>query len=410
MIEPYDTQYIVGYAGYNPVLAADLLPVGFLRLEQEEYREKQIEPVDTFDIQLFARAEDEGRTEEPTPRKRQQARERGQVVKSMEITSASITLITCLAMSMLGYYMFTRMMSYFMYCFSHLHEVEFSADNIMGLFPVIIIAFFKVTLPIMLIAVLVAVIVEALQVGIYFAPKALRFDFARMRFNVSKIWQKLIPSKISMIEYGKTFFKIGVIIWISYAVIHKEFFSLLNLLDVELIVGFTLIASLTFKIIIYTAIFLLIISLFDYLHQRHEYKQSLMMTKHELKDEWKQLEGDPSVKRRIRQRQRETAAKRMIAEIATANVVITNPTHLAVAIKYDAAYMVAPTVVAKGKGLMAQRIIDIAKENDVPVIENKPLAAALFEIVDIGSEIAPQFYQTVAEILAFVYRLKQKAA
>jgi flagellar biosynthetic protein FlhB len=405
MLGQYDVQYLVEYAGYN------LSPVESFRLEQEkEYEEKQVEQVDTFDLQLFARAEDEGRTEEPTPRKRQQAREKGQVVKSMELTSASITLITCLAMSILGYYMFTKMTCYFMYCFSNLHKIEFSADNIMSLFPVIIIAFFKITLPIMLIAALVAVTVEALQVGIYFAPKALRFDFSRMRFNIARVWQRLIPSKIAMIEYGKTFFKLAMIICIAYTVIHKEFFQLLNLLDVGLMEGITFIADLTFKMIIYVAVFLLIISLFDYLHQRHEYKQSLMMTKHELKDEWKQLEGDPSVKRRIKQRQRETAARRMIAEIATANVVITNPTHLAIVIKYDSDYMVAPTVVAKGKGLMAQRIIDIAKEHGVPIVENKPLAAALFETVDIGSEIAPQFYQTVAEILAFVYRLKQKAA
>ncbi|MBU0701812.1 flagellar biosynthesis protein FlhB [bacterium] len=405
MLEQYDTQYRVEYAGYSPV------PIEFLRLEQDkEYEKKQVDQVDTFDLQLFARAEDEGRTEDPTPRKRQQAREKGQVVKSMELTSASITLITCLAMSMLGYYMFTMMMGYSAYCFSHVHEVEFSPDNISRLFPVIIIAFFKITLPIMLIAAVVAVAVEALQVGIYFAPKALRFDFSKMRFNISKVWQRLIPSRIALIEYGKTFLKIAVIVCISYAIIHKEFSQLLNLLDVGLMEGLTFIAGLTFKIIIYVAIFLIIISLFDYLHQRHEYKQGLMMTKHELKDEWRQLEGDPSVKRKIRQRQRETAAKRMMAEIAKANVIITNPTHLAIAIKYDSDYMVAPTVVAKGKGLMAQRIIDIAKENDVPIVENKPLAAALFETVDIGSEITPQFYQTVAEILAFVYRLKQKAA
>jgi len=377
----------------------------------EQYDPKYlVEYVDTFDLQLFARAEDEGRTEEPTPRKRQKARERGQTVKSIELTAASITLITCLAISMLGYYMFSKMIGCFVYCFSHLHEIEFSPDNIISLFPVIILAFFKITLPIMLIAMLVAIIVEALQVGIYFVPKALRFDFARMKFNISRIWQKLVPSKIALIEYGKTFFKIAVIAIISYSIINKEYFRLLNLLDVGLMDGLTFIASLTFKIIIYVAIFLLIMSLFDYLHQRHEYKQKLMMSQHELKDEWKQLEGDPSVKRKIRMRQRETAARRMMAEIAKANVVITNPTHLAVAIRYDSDYMVAPTVVAKGKDLMAKRIIDIAKENDVPIIENKPLAQALFDTVEVGSEITPGLYQAVAEILAFVYRLKQKAA
>ncbi|MFH1897971.1 MAG: flagellar biosynthesis protein FlhB [Candidatus Desantisbacteria bacterium] len=366
--------------------------------------------VDTFDLQLFARAEDEGRTEEPTPRKRQKARERGEVVKSMELTAASITLITCIAMSMLGYYMFSKMINCFVYCFSHLHEIEFSPDNIMSLFPVLILAFFKITLPIMLIAMLIAIIVEALQVGLYFAPKALRFDFARMKFNISRIWQKLVPSKIALIEYGKTFFKIAAIAIISYSIINKEYFRLLNLLDVGLMDGLTFITSLTVKIIIYVAIFLLIMSLLDYLHQRHEYKQKLMMSHHELKDEWKQLEGDPSIKRKIRMRQRETAARRMMIEIAKANVVITNPTHLAIAIKYDSDYMVAPTVVAKGKDLMAKRIIDIAKENDVPIIENKPLAQALFETVEVGSEITPQLYQAVAEILAFVYRLKQKTA
>lgn len=153
---------------------------------------------------------------------------------------------------------------------------------------------------------------------------------------------------------------------------------------------------------------LLVLGVLDYLYQRWEYAKSLRMTKKELKDEYKQLEGDPQIKSRIKQRQRQLAMRRMMQDVPKADVVITNPTHYAVALRYDAATMAAPQVVAKGEGYLAARIREIAEENKVPLVENPPLARAIYKAVDVGGFIPAELYQAVAEVLAFVYRLQRR--
>ena len=209
-------------------------------------------------------------------------------------------------------------------------------------------------------------------------------------------------------ENGKTFLKIAVITIITYQIIKNSYSDILLLIETDLVKGFFLIANLAFKIVLWVAIFLLLLSIVDYFHQRHEFRQNLMMSKHELKDEWKQLEGDPLMRGRVRARMRQMATKRMMAEVPGADVIITNPTHLALAIKYESAAMRAPTLVAKGRDLIAERIVEIARGYNVPVVENKPLAETLFDSVEIGVEIPAGLYHAVAEILAYVYQLKQK--
>ena len=165
--------------------------------------------------------------------------------------------------------------------------------------------------------------------------------------------------------------------------------------------------NICFKIILATTIVLVILAIFDYIYQRWEYEKSLRMTKQEIKDEYKNTEGDPLIKSRIRRLQREIAQKRMMAEVPKADVIITNPTHLAVAIKYDPVNMMAPKVVAKGANIIAERIREVARDNDVPIIEDKPLAQVLYKIVDINSLIPEDLYRAVAEVLAFVYEQKK---
>ncbi|MEW6097333.1 MAG: flagellar biosynthesis protein FlhB [bacterium] len=361
-----------------------------------------------FDLQLFARAEDEGRTEEPTPRKIQRARARGQVAKSRELTSAGIALITILLFPLIGYLMFTQLVKFVHISFSQLHTNTISFGNFTQLLNSHILTFLKIAIPFMIVGLIAGLIFEVIQVGIYFTPRALMPDFAKLKPRFSRVFTKLIPSKMALIDYGKTFFKLTVITIITYQIIKNGYQNILLLAEADVGEGFLLIANLAYKIVLWVAIFLLFMSLLDYLHQRHEFKQTLMMSKHELKDEWKQLEGDPLMRARVRERMRQMATRRMMAEVPRADVIITNPIHLAVALKYDSAAMRAPTVVAKGRDLIAQRIVEIAKGYNVAVVENKPLAENLFEAVEIGTEIPIQLYQAVAEVLAYVYQLKQK--
>lgn len=368
----------------------------------------ELSAIKEFDLQLFARAEDEGRTEEPTPRKIQQARARGQVAKSHELTSAGVILITILLFPLVGYFILIELIRFLHLSFLQLHTTSLDFENFTQVLNYHIVTFLKMTVPFMIIGLVAGLFFEIIQGGVYFAPRALMPDFTRLRPRFSRVFAKLIPSKMALIDYGKTFFKLIVISIITYQVIKIGYQNILLLMEADVGEGFLLIADLAYKIVLWVAIFLLFMSLLDYLHQRYEFKQAMMMSRYELKDEWKQLEGDPLMRARIRARMKQMATRRMMAEIPGADVVITNPFHLAVVLKYDSASMLAPTVVAKGKNLIAERIVEIANLYKVPVIENKPLAESLFETVEIGTEIPPQLYQAVAEVLAYVYQLKQK--
>jgi flagellar biosynthetic protein FlhB len=367
-----------------------------------------MDDIKEFDLQLFARAEDEGRTEEPTPRKIQRARARGQVAKSRELTSAGIALLTILLFPLIGYFMFIQILKFVHMSFSQLHTNLLDLSNFTQVLYFNIVTFFKLAFPFMIMALIAALVFEVMQAGIYFAPRALMPDFTRLRPNFARVFTRLIPSKMALIDYSKTFFKLAVITIITYQIIKNGYPTILVLMESDIVEGFLLIANFAYKIVLWVAIFLLLMSLFDYLYQRYEFKQSLMMSRHELRDEWKQLEGDPLMRARIRERMRQMATRRMMAEVPGADVVITNPFHLAVALKYDSASMRAPTLVAKGRDLIAQRIVEIAKGYEVTIVENKPLAETLFESVEIGTEIPVTLYQAVAEVLAYVYQLKQK--
>lgn len=364
--------------------------------------------IQTFNLQFFARPEDEGRTEQPTPRKIERARQRGQVTKSTELTSAGLSLITIIVFLFIGYYMFTELVKFVYNSLSMLHENRIEYANFSQLVISHLLFYFKIALPIMLVACLSALFLEASQVGLYFAPKALMPDFIKLKPNFGRIFQKLTLSKKALVDYGKTFFKVGIISYFTYRIISSEYHQLILLVDMDVISGFLFIAKLSGRIILIITLFLLIMSFFDYLYQRYEFRQGLMMSRYELKDEWKQLEGDPLMRSKIRQRQHQMATRRMMSEVPKADVIITNPIHLAIALKYDTAYMNAPMVIAKGMDYVAEKIVEIANQYGVPLVENKPLAKAIYDAVDINQQIIPELYQAIAEVLAFVYQLKQR--
>jgi flagellar biosynthetic protein FlhB len=217
---------------------------------------------------------------------------------------------------------------------------------------------------------------------------------------------KRLVSIKALVELVKSIFKILVVGGIAYGVVRTETARFPGLMQQEVGDILIFISKLAFKVFFFVCLALIILAALDYIYQRWQYEEDLKMTKQQVKDERKQQEGDPWVKSRIRRVQREMAARRMMEAVPAADVVITNPVHLAVALQFDAAKMVAPAVVAKGAGHIAERIKEIARNHQVPVVEDKPLAQALHKMVEVGEYIPVELYRTVAEVLAYVYRLK----
>lgn len=244
------------------------------------------------------------------------------------------------------------------------------------------------------------------QVGFLVTGETMKPKFERL--NPLSGFKRMF-SKRSAVEFLKACLKTLVIGWICYSMIRSSLPLFPQLTLVDPVQGVMMVGEIARRIGINAGVLLLVLAVADYSFQRFEHTKSIRMSKQEVKEEHKQSEGDPLLRSRMRQRQREIAMTRMIHEVPKADVVVTNPTHLAVAIQYDPASMDVPVVVAKGAGKVAERIKQVAREHSVAVVENRPLARALFDTVSIGSEIPADLYQAVAEVLAFVYRLQGRA-
>lgn len=345
------------------------------------------------------------RTEPATPKRRQEAREKGQVAQSNEINTVFVLLSTLTVFYFLGNNMILRMkeLMHGLLSFSGQNEmVKMDIYNYM-LFSMNKIAI--ILIPIFAAVVISGIVSQLVQVGFLYTLEPLKPKFSKI--NPVEGFKRLF-SKKALLNLFKSVFKIiGLGICAFFAV--KEEFetipALINLGADQLIVYIGLISFRIFK---YTLGLFIIIAAADYIFVRREYENDLKMTKEEVKEEFKQSEGDPLVKGKIRSVQRELAKKRMLSEVPKADVVITNPTTLAVAIIYNPKKHDAPQVIAKGKGFLAERIKEIAKKNAVPIMENKPLARALFKVAEVGMEVPPSLYKAVAEVLAFIYRIKGK--
>jgi len=344
------------------------------------------------------------KTEEPTPRRREEARKRGQVAKSREVAAVAVLSGSLLSLVMGGSYMLGQLFSLWR-VFLGFPERGLDQRSAQGLLELAVKLGLKALLPLWAILLPVAFLSFYLQTGGLAAwetlvPKAERID-------PIKGFKRLF-SLPSLVELLKSVLKLLLISYVAYLVVDSEKERVLLLARAEVPelgrVLFVLARNLFFK----TLLALAVLAILDFLFQRWETERQLRMTKEELKEELKQTEGDPWVKSKIRQIQRAMAQKRMMAEVPKADVVITNPVHYAVALKYELKEMPAPQVLAKGKGHLAQRIKEIAEEAGVPVVENPPLAQALYRDVEVGGFIPQELYQAVAEVLAYVYRLKGK--
>jgi len=269
--------------------------------------------------------------------------------------------------------------------------------------------FLKLTLPIMATAFMAALLGNLFQVGFLFTTKPIQPDLQKISPNVVKWAQRALFSAEGMFNMAKSLVKIGIIGFLSWWNIKRKIPEITNLVYATVPEAAGLIASLAFRLMIEASLILLVLSLPDYIFQRQQHRESLKMTKHEVKEEMKQSEGDPQIKSRLRQKMRELLTNQMMQNVPKADVVITNPTHFAVALEYRQETMTAPTVTAKGMDEVAQRIKRIAGENEVPIMENKPLARALHANVEIGDEIPEEYYAAVSGILVKIYEMNGKS-
>jgi flagellar biosynthetic protein FlhB len=353
-------------------------------------------------------ADGEERTEVATPKRRQESRKKGQVARSQEIGSAFVILFGFLTLLLYGKTMYAYMANYMRFVLSPEVFVHFRPEqaDVGHFFMAIFNVTARIVAPIFLVLVIVGVFFNIAQVGIMFTAEAMKPNFNKINPLQGL---KRIFSLRSLTELVKSIIKISAVGIIGYLHIRGEIMNVVNLHDIPLAAGMVWLGTSIFWMTMKVALLLILLSLLDFIYQKWDFERSIKMTKQEVKDEHKQREGDPLVRSRIRQKQREIAMRRMMAEVPQADVVITNPVHIAVALTYVSSEMHAPKLVAKGAGVVADKIKEIAKEHGVPIIEDRPLAQSLFKSCEIGDFIPPNLFKAVAEILAYVFNLGKKA-
>jgi flagellar biosynthetic protein FlhB len=355
-----------------------------------------------LDLQMFAGE----KTEEATPKKRQEARQKGQVAKSMELPAAFILFASFLSFYVSGSYMKTQITHVFRSVFYDYLLLDITSSNVMMLFQQLFVQSMLIITPIFLVTVVVAIFSNYLQIGFLMTGDPLMMKFSKL--NPLEGAKKIFSMR-AVVDMLKSILKMTIIGYVVFTTLWDQKDQLMELARLPLENIFIFMSSITLKLGIKIGIVLIVMALFDYMYQKYEFEKSLKMSKQDIKDEYKKSEGDPLIKGKIREKQRRMAMQRMMQEVPKADVVITNPTHYAIALKYDPKNMQAPTVLAKGTDYIALKIKQVAKENRIITMENKPLARALYAQVEIGEAIPADMFQAVAEVLAYVYKMKGNA-
>jgi flagellar biosynthetic protein FlhB len=351
---------------------------------------------------FFAATEE--KTEEPTPHRRQEARKKGQVSRSSDLNAAIVIIIIIIFLYIMREYLVFNLSGYVQHIFSKELLQELTPDEFFGLYRLSLNIFFNLLGPIFLLAVFFGLILNFLQVGFLFAPEAIKPKIS----NINPVEGfKKIYSKRALFEFIKTLLKVMVVSFAIYILLKNKLEKILLMPEMNIFAIMNHLEKTIFEICIGAALVFLLIAVLDFMYQKWQFRQTLKMSKYEVKQEMKQTEGDPYIKSRLREKQRIMARNRMMQQVPEATVVITNPTHLAVALKYEENKMEAPQLVAKGGGYLAIRIKEKAVESDIPVMEDRPLAHALYEGVEIGDYIPEELYQAVAGIIAAIYLLER---
>lgn len=355
----------------------------------------------SLDLQFFSGE----KTEKATPKKRQDSRKKGQVAKSQDVNTAIVLFAAFFLMFFLGESMKNIVLDLFRISFNEYIGMPLTEASVQTIFIQMVLKSAYLVIPVMGAALIGGILSNYIQVGFLFSTETIHFKLSKIN-PISGF--KRIFSWRALVEFIKSILKISIVGFVVYLVVSTRFDDILILSQKSIDDALATIANIVVVTGLIVSIVLLILAVLDYFYQKYDFEKNIRMSKQDLKDEYKNIEGDPLIKSRIKQRQREMAMQRMMQEVPNADVIITNPTHYAIAIKYDESKTDAPFVVAKGVDFIAQKIKLIAKENDVVMVENRPLARALYDQTEIGQVIPEDFFKAVAEILAFVYKTKGK--
>ncbi len=342
----------------------------------------------------------ENRTEKATPYRRKKLREEGNVAKSPEIASSLTVFLGSVVLFFIGAYLFYEVIGFMQFIvdnpsMSLSSAVEYASQR----FP-------RILLPLFLITLLTVVLAHVGQFGFIFTLKPLQFKWERLNPFEGL---KRIFSLNTAFDLFKNILKVSLFMAISYFILKGDLYNLLSASSHDTSSFLLYAIRLTFKLILVLSVFAILIALLDYAYKRWDYERRIRMSKEEIKEEYKQQEGNPQIKSAIKRRMRQLARGRMMKEVPKASVVITNPTHIAIALRYSPEEGdKAPKVLAKGKGAIAERIVSIANESGVPVIRKEELARAMYPVIEVGEEIPPKFYRAVAEIIAFIMFRKRR--
>jgi flagellar biosynthetic protein FlhB len=348
-------------------------------------------------------ADKSDKTEKPTPRKLRKAREKGQIARSREISMTA----TLLGMLLMLYYFGSNIVNKLeMEIVTHLRfnvQEELTISVVTTIFRDVVFRMGIMMAPVFCAIFVISIASNVVQGGLAVSPESMKPKFNKL--NPAQGVKKIL-SKTGLVNLAKSLVLITAVSIISWQVIsdHMSLYPRMILMDVRQIFHWT--TTISFKILIRVAILMIVVAVADYAFQKYQFKKQLKMSKQEVKDEYKEMEGDPVTKGRIRRIQREMARKRMMNDVQTADVVITNPTHYAVALSYKMDSMAAPKVIAKGTDLLAAKIKELALEHNIPIVENRPLAQALCKTVKVGDYIPMNLYKAVAEILAYVFKAR----
>lgn len=358
-----------------------------------------------IDLQLFA-AEDDGRTEDPTEKKLREAREKGQVAKTQELPQAVVVIVGCLVIFIFSSWIYDSLAGITRHYLTGFAGKEITMRNIRFEFFMLMFESGKILLPLFAAVFFSAIAAEASQVGFQMSP--LKFDWNKIKFGPAEMMKKIFFSKQVAMNLFKSLFKVIVIGFVSYLIISADFDDMMRTPDLSVQMAVKVVMFSALKIVIWSSVLLLVLSIPDYFFQKHEFIESLKMKKQEVKEELKETMGDPYIRAKMREMQREIAMRNMISEVPKADVIVTNPTHFAIALKYDNNAMDAPVVVAKGVDSMALKIREVARQHSIEMIENKPLARELYYRLDVGEMIPEELFKAVSFVYAELYKRDKK--
>ena len=350
-------------------------------------------------------AEDEGRTEQPSEYKLEKARKEGRVAKSQEISGALVLLLCVVTIVFLSKWLFNEIITTFKFYFTQCSTYDVTNPTFV---PAFFNVFIKCVLPVGLISLISGVAANIIQTrGFIFSLKPIEPKFSKIVPKFGEYFKKTIFSAKGLFNVAKSIGKVAIICFVGYLYIRRDLFVLIDIIDNGNVAGaLGQVAKMAAQILITVAVLFLILSIPDYFIQRHDFMEEMKMTKQEVKEEYKEMEGDPEVKAKLQQMQRELLSQNVRKAVSESDVVVANPTHFAVALKYDQKIAESPIVNAKGEDSQALLIRRIAEENNIPVVENRPVARVLYTNVEVGAIIPEEYYNAIAVIYSHLEKFR----